>query len=92
MRKELSPRESELARLVATGCTNQEIAARLSIRRQTVKNHVSSIFKKLSVHNRVQLTLAIARQAGQDAFVADVIFAATPAPNRSDRDSLDCGN
>ena len=66
---ELSPRQSELARLVATGYTNREIAARLSIHRQTVKNHVSAIFKKLSVHNRVQLTLAIAMKLERNPFV-----------------------
>lgn len=55
----LSPRELELAHLVAAGYSNTEIAAKLKISHQTVKNHVRSVFAKLSVHNRVQVTLKL---------------------------------
>lgn len=53
----LTSREREVAQLVAFGFTNQEIGDRLKISLQTVKNHLQSIFRKLSVGNRVELAL-----------------------------------
>jgi DNA-binding NarL/FixJ family response regulator len=50
----LSPREMEILRHIATGENNKEIAVQLGISRQTVKNHMTSIFKKLSVKDRTQ--------------------------------------
>jgi DNA-binding NarL/FixJ family response regulator len=58
----LTPRELELARLVALGESNKHISELLGISQQTVRNHVRSIFKKLSVRNRVQLTLRLSKQ------------------------------
>ena len=54
-RGELSERELEIIELVATGLTNQEIAARLTISKRTVDNHVSNIFTKTGAKNRVAL-------------------------------------
>ncbi len=51
---ELSPRELEVFRLVATGKTNGEIAAELIIGETTVKTHVTRILMKLGVRDRVQ--------------------------------------
>ncbi len=51
---ELSNREKEVLRLLAQGFENKEIAIRLFIAEQTVKNHVSVIYSKLGVHDRVQ--------------------------------------
>jgi DNA-binding CsgD family transcriptional regulator len=48
----LTPRESEVLRLVAEGKTNREIAVLLVISEHTVINHVSSIFAKTGVENR----------------------------------------
>ena len=56
----LTAREHEVAQLVASGYTNQEIGDRLSISLQTVKNHLQSIFRKLAIANRVELALKTA--------------------------------
>jgi len=48
----LSPREVEMLEYVARGNSNKEIAKLLKISDQTVKNHITSILKKLSVNDR----------------------------------------
>jgi two-component system NarL family response regulator len=55
--KTLTARESEIVRSVAMGQRNAEIAARLSIREATVKTHLTNIFQKLAIRDRVELTL-----------------------------------
>jgi DNA-binding NarL/FixJ family response regulator len=56
---ELTEREREILRLVASGLTNAEIAGRLVISTLTAKTHVSRILGKLGCHDRAQLvTLA----------------------------------
>jgi two-component system nitrate/nitrite response regulator NarL len=50
----LSPRESQVVALVANGHSNQEIADKLGIAHNTVKNHLRSILTKLGVRNRAQ--------------------------------------
>jgi two-component system response regulator DegU len=55
----LTGRELEVARWAARGASNHAIAMQLGLSEQTVKNHLSSAFHKLSVQNRVQLTLRI---------------------------------
>jgi len=59
----LNPRELELVRLVAAGLRNKDIAEQLSIREGTVKMHLYSIFQKLKLGNRVELTV-YAREKG----------------------------
>ncbi|TMR24993.1 response regulator transcription factor [Nonomuraea turkmeniaca] len=56
----LSARELEVARMVSAGATNREIAARLFITEGTVKNHVSSVLRKLGLRDRTQLALHLA--------------------------------
>ncbi len=51
---QLSVREREVARLLAAGCTNQQIAQTLFIAPGTVKLHVSRIYDKLGLHDRSQ--------------------------------------
>lgn len=50
----LTKREYEVLKLLAEGMFNKEIAAKLNISERTVKNHVSNIFKKISVADRTQ--------------------------------------
>lgn len=53
----LSPREREIVQLVAQGYRNREIAEKLFISEQTVKNHLHNIFDKLGVSDRLELAL-----------------------------------
>lgn len=53
----LTPREREIALAVGEGKSNREIAALLNISEPTVKTHLSNIFKKLELKDRVSLVL-----------------------------------
>lgn len=53
----LSPAEIEVVRLIAQGYSSQEAADVLVLSERTIRSHVSNIFAKLAMHNRVQLTL-----------------------------------
>lgn len=59
----LTPRELEIVRLVAEGLRNKEIAERLSISEGTVKIHLHSIYEKLQIGGRVELSV-FARDRG----------------------------
>jgi DNA-binding NarL/FixJ family response regulator len=52
--KKLNDQEKEILRLLAQGCNNREIAARLYLAEQTVKNYVSVIYGKIGVRDRVK--------------------------------------
>jgi DNA-binding NarL/FixJ family response regulator len=58
----LSPREVEILDNIAQGMTNKQVAVALSISEQTVKNHMSSILRKLSVNDRTQAVVYAMRQ------------------------------
>ena len=51
----LTDRETEVLRLVATGMSYKQVAARLAISHRTVQNHVQNTLGKLQLHNRVEL-------------------------------------
>ncbi len=60
-----SPRERQVVELIAAGCSNREIAARLGLRTQTVKNHLCRIYRRLGLPNRVQLAVfAVGHRTG----------------------------
>jgi DNA-binding NarL/FixJ family response regulator len=60
---ELSGREVEVLRLLASGCSNAAIAAELILGEATVKTHVSNVFSKLGLRDRVQAVI-FAYEAG----------------------------
>jgi DNA-binding NarL/FixJ family response regulator len=53
----LSPKETEVLRLVASGYSNREISVALSKSEGTIKNHVSSVLSKLGVRDRTRAVL-----------------------------------
>jgi DNA-binding NarL/FixJ family response regulator len=55
----LTEREREVARAVASGASNKEIARRLGITERSVKAHTGAIFEKLGVRDRLQLSLVV---------------------------------
>ena len=53
----LTPREFDVLRLVVEGSSNRSIAQRLAVGEDTVKHHLTSIFDKIGVSNRLELAL-----------------------------------
>lgn len=58
----LSPREREIALLIAQGASNKEIARRLDVAESTVKIHVQHILRKLELTSRVQIAVYASEQ------------------------------
>jgi DNA-binding NarL/FixJ family response regulator len=63
----LTEREQEIARLVAEGGTNREIAKVLFLSPKTVERHVSNVFKKVGVRNRTELASRLRDLPGEHA-------------------------
>ena len=59
----LSPRELEIARLIASGSSNREIAETLFVSIKTIETHVQHIFRKLQVKNRAEIAVWATRSA-----------------------------
>jgi len=59
--KSLTPRETQVLKLLTLGYSNKEIARSLGMLEGTVKVHVKSIMKKLGVNNRTQAAIAANR-------------------------------
>lgn len=60
----LTLRESEIATLVGNGESNKQIALRLAITERTVKAHLTEIFRKLNVADRLKLALLVTGSTG----------------------------
>ena len=67
----LTVREAEILRLVSAGTSNAEIARTLWVTEQTVKFHLSNVFRKLGVSNRTQ--------ASHHAHVHRIVDVPTPS-------------
>lgn len=61
-RSPLSPRETEVADLVAHGLSNRQIATRLVLSERTVETHIRSILSKLAVRSRTDIATWVLRQ------------------------------
>jgi DNA-binding NarL/FixJ family response regulator len=59
---DLTPRELDILGLLADGISNQTIAERLGISRNTVRNHVQSILSKLEAHSKVEAVATAVRE------------------------------
>ena len=62
----LAERELEIVRLVASGYKNKEVGSSLSISERTVKTHLTNIFRRIDVTDRVQAVLWAERQGLRD--------------------------
>lgn len=63
----LTPRQRQIIRALAAGATNREIARRLGLKEQTVKNQLTVIYGQLGVRNRLELAVHIRRHRPDDA-------------------------
>lgn len=62
----LTPREREVATLVAAGCPNKEIARKCAVSEETIKHHLTRIFGKVGASNRTELAM-LAQKNGLDS-------------------------
>jgi DNA-binding NarL/FixJ family response regulator len=63
----LNSRESRISILVWEGLTNREIGKIVGASEQVIKNHLSSVFDKLGVWNRLELAMYVASHGGKEA-------------------------
>ena len=61
----VTPRDRLMIRILGSGATNREIAARLGVKEQTVKNRLSRLYGIIGVRNRVELALSVAKMTAQ---------------------------
>jgi DNA-binding NarL/FixJ family response regulator len=59
---ELTTRELEVLRLLATGASNEAIAQALGISPTTLRNHISNLYRKLRINDRVQAVIVAVRE------------------------------
>jgi len=79
----LTKREREVVALAVDGVRNREIARRLSLSEHTVKNYLFSIFGKLGVSSRLELTLAVKKEWFQGPNIASLKHSGTARRDES---------
>lgn len=62
----ITPRQRQVVALIAAGCSNEEVAARLDISPRTAKAHSDVLRQKLGVSRRRQIPAAYRKQTGDD--------------------------
>lgn len=87
----LTAREMEVLRRISTGLTNAEIAYVLGISAQTVKNHVTSILRKLAVHDRTQAVVMALRNGWLTIDDSGVEVIGSGSPRRVRRSTAEPG-
>ena len=55
----LTEREKEILSYISKGCSNKEIASKLFLSEKTIRNTITSIFKKINVKDRVQAAIYV---------------------------------
>jgi DNA-binding CsgD family transcriptional regulator len=65
--RELNPHERRIARMMLDGLTNREIAERLGVSPRAVEQHITKIYRKLSISRRAQLPAALPAAAASHA-------------------------
>jgi DNA-binding NarL/FixJ family response regulator len=73
----LTPREAQVAKLVAEGLTNREVANLIGTTEQVVKNYLRTTFDKLGVWSRLELALYVANHGGAE-WLARLVPAESP--------------
>ena len=67
----LTPRQWEVALLIAEGLTNPEIAGRLYVERSTVESHVHALLDKLELQHRTQIAVWVERKIHETMDASD---------------------
>ncbi|HUY12940.1 MAG TPA: response regulator transcription factor [Terriglobia bacterium] len=78
----LTPRELEIVATIVTGCSNKDVGRKFSITERTVKHHLSNIYDKLGVSNRLELAVFAINHhlEGNDSRHLDLLNRTTTEP------------
>ena len=68
----ITPRQREVVALIAAGCSNDEVGARLGISPRTAKAHADTLRSKLGVSRRRQIPVAFRTLTGEDPLSASL--------------------
>lgn len=75
---EITERQREIVALIAAGCSNEEVGARLGISPRTAKAHSDVLRQKLGVRRRRQIPIAFRLLTGEDPLTAGYVSFGTP--------------
>ena len=59
----LTPRQMEIASLIAEGCCDRDIADRLGVSYRTVRTHLERLYERFGIHNRTQAALLLLEES-----------------------------